>query len=1148
MRKSGIFRSIINAIMDPEREFNERMYLALTIVSEIAVFIALLGDIITKDSPIEIAVIVGVLIFVPALMIICLRKEKIKLATRITVIGLVFIIIPALYFFGGGIEGGGVLWIIFVFTYAGLVMTGTWRKVIFVLIVAVSLGCYVIEYFMPELVYGHTRRAFFIDSYIGIILVGFVCFAMTWLQNYLFMGENERARAAAKKAEELTRAQNRFFSSMSHEIRTPINSILGLNELILRDQDATDEIVKDASGIQGSGKMLLALINDILDFSKMEAGSMDIVPVNYKVGDMLSEIVNMVWIRAHDKGLKLNVSIDPEVPSILYGDEVRIKQIIVNLLNNAVKYTSEGSVELHVESEKKDETTVELSIFVTDTGMGIKKEALPYLFDAFKRVDEEKNRHIEGTGLGLSIVKQLIELMGGTVTVNSVYGAGSTFTVQILQGIADETQIGDLNIHNQSFVNRKSYECSFRAPEAKILIVDDNEMNLEVESKLLAETEMTIHKATSGKEALELCLKEHYDVIFMDHLMPEMDGIECFEKIRNQVGGLSRATPVVVLTANAGSENRDIYNRAGFEGYLIKPISGEALENALMRYISSEKLIVNNNKMTSAREDISTSAGYSGKMPILVTSTSMCDLPNYMTNKFIPILPFLVNTEEGIFKDGDQMGADELIRYIRSGKRAESAPPDETVYRDFFSQQLKHAHHVIHIAITSSMSTDYKTATEAARSFDNVTVIDSECLSSATGILVLIAIKLAQMNVSVEELVKELETVKKRLMCSFIIDNTEYMARRGLISSRVDKLARNLNMHPCLEIKNNRSRIGGVWLGKTKRAYKKYIAKAFPADVAPDPEIVFITYADVPMDTLLWIREEISKVAFFEHVIFQQASAAITSNCGPGTFGILYFIKSNKSYNLSTYIVDKELIDDGDDDQVTADNEIIRDTEASKEESIKTEVSADGAGMPEYENEPVWYKSIECIDGDAAIKNSGSEDAFKAALEIFYDSIERKAEELETYYRDEDFKNYTIKVHALKSSCKLIGALGTSEKAQRLEDAGKAENIEYIRENHSVFIEEYKGYKSALSKVFEKDEAESAAKDDRPVADDFLMESLYEGLHDAAESMDVDAMEEVLKEIEGYAIPKKESEKFNKIAEKVSQLDYEGVLSILDED
>lgn len=1024
MDRKDFLKTVIDAINDPRRVLEERMFLALAAVAEATVFIALLGDIVAGENFPEILTLIIVLILVPILSLVCLKLNKLGFAIKFTVLSLVFMILPALYFFGGGLEGGGVLWIVFAFTYVGLLLTGRWRNTMLMLVFCETALFYFVEYNFPELVNHHSRKQFFVDSFFSLIMIGVVCFVMNRIHNSFLKGETDRAREAAKKADELTRAQNRFFSSMSHEIRTPINSILGLNELILRDQNATDEIVKDASGIQGSGKMLLALINDILDFSKMEAGSMAIVLVDYKVGDMLSEIVNMIWIRANDKGLAFNVTIDPMVPQVLYGDEVRIKQIIINLLNNAVKYTQEGSIELHLESTKKDDKNVMLSFSVTDTGMGIKKEALPDLFDAFKRVDEEKNRNIEGTGLGLSIVKQLVDLMGGTVTVNSVYGEGTTFTVELLQGISDETEIGELNIHNYGG-HRSAYESSFRAPEARILIVDDNEMNLEVESKLLAETGMTIDLASNGREALELALQNRYDTILMDHLMPEMDGIECLDYMRNQVGGLNRTTPVIILTANAGGENRELYNRAGFDGYLVKPVSGEILENTLVKYISKDKLIINNDRVMRMREDIEASAGYTGKMPVIITSTSMCDLPTSIINKYaIPVLPFLIRTEEGLFKDGLQMDANELIRYISSGREAASSPPDEAAYTEFFASTLRRAHHLIHIALTTDMSDDYRKASEAAKSFDNVTVVNSESVSSAMGILVLIAYKLAQMNMTVEEIVDHLEIVKRRLNCSFIIDTTEYMAKKGLISENADRIFKILNLHPSIRVKNDRTGIGGAWFGSRRRAYRKYIAKAFPVDVIPDPEVVFITYVDVPVETLMWVKEEISKIAYFENVVFKQASAAISSNCGPGAFGILYFVKSNKSYNISSFVENEDL-------------DFVRDIEEYDEGDEVTdgftgfEISKtqDFMFAPNEPAEVKWYDEIEGIDGSVAVKNSGSEDAFRTVLKIFYDSIEEKSDDLNKYYSDENWGDYTIKIHALKSSAKLIGALDNAEKA-----------------------------------------------------------------------------------------------------------------------
>ena len=1139
MKMIKFLRSASEAIKDPNRDFDERLYLKLSFVSEIIVFIALIGDLAIRENPYEILLIVGTLVFVPAIALVCLYFEKLKAAIKITAIGVVFIIIPGLFFFGGGAKGGGVIWIIFAFMYVGLLLHGRWRNVMFLLITVSSLVYYYVGYNYPWWVYRHSEKKFLYDSFISLILVGALCFIMNRSYGRLFREETDRARKEAQRAEELTRAQNRFFSSMSHEIRTPINSILGLNELILRDQDATDDIVKDASGIQGSGKMLLALINDILDFSKIEAGSMDIVPVDYKIGDMLSEIVNMMWLRAHDKGLGFEVSVDPEVPTALYGDEVRIKQVMINLLNNAVKYTKEGHIELRVDSTDTDEDTVELSISVSDTGMGIRKEDIPYLFDAFKRVDEGSNRHIEGTGLGLSIVKQLVELMDGTISVNSIYGEGSTFTVIIKQIVSDHSAVGELNIHSQTMGKRSNYESSFMAPEARILIVDDNEMNLEVESRLLVDTDMGIDKALSGKDALNKTLKVHYDAIFMDHLMPGMDGIECLEQLRNQAGGLNRNTPVIILTANAGSENRELYKQAGFDGYLVKPVSGEAMEEALIHHISSEKVILRN-VMIGDEESIRTADRYAEKTPVIITSSSMCDLPDPVIKKLhIPIIPFEIKTEDGVFKDGFHMDAYELIRHISEGRQATSSPPDENEYMEFFADVLKRTHHIIHIAITTSMSSEYKAASEAAKSFDNVSVINSECLSSATGILVLIAYKLMQQGLSADEIVSELEDVKHRLKCSFVIDTTEYMAKKGLISNNVHRIAAALNLHPMLRIREDKAGIGGVWIGRTRRAYRKYIGRAFPADTVPDSDVVFVTYSDVPSDTLTWIEEQIRKEAYFEHIVFQQASAAISSNSGPGTFGIFYFLKSNKSYNIASYISEmtaaKQIPEQSEPYDENETHDVVEGTEAYEDPGSFDEKTEDGS-------EKIWYQEINCIDTEAALSNSGSEEAFKTVLKIFYDSIKTNRAELEEYYLSDDWENYTIKIHALKSSARLVGALELGEDAQLLETAGKENDIGYIRQHHESVMEDYQKIGDGLAFLYEEDPGKDA---DKPVADQALIVDMYEGLRMAAEAMDCDMLEDILNEIDGYLVPDQEKEKFERIRQMADVFDYEGIVRIL---
>ncbi len=502
---------------------------------------------------------------------------------------LIFVFLPSAFFTSGGAAGGTPVWFAFTTLYIVMTLSGKPKKFFLIGNLIVVIICWWIGYTHPETITEFTRREAFFDSFFTLLIVGVVMTALLSYQALLFRRENERVSNQKKEIEELNHAQNRFFSSMSHEIRTPINSILGLNEVILRQDDASDEIKNDAGAIQGAGKMLLALVNDILDFSRIEAGRMDIVPVQYRLDGLMSEIVNMILLQAKEKGLTFSAHIDPDVPSVLIGDEIRIRQIIINLLNNAVKYTESGTVNIEIRSVETGDDRINLIISVSDTGIGIREEVLPILFDAFARMDREKNRKIEGTGLGLSIVKQLTDLMDGDIKVDSTYGQGTTFTVTLPQEVSDPNKIGNINIMDHASRNY-IYESMFTAPEADILVVDDIKMNLMVVKKLLRETKVRIDTASSGHEALDMTLNKRYDVILMDHLMPEMDGIECLECIRNQSGGMCTDVPVIVLTANVGSKNNELYNEAGFDEILAKPVSGNSLEETLLRFIPRDKI------------------------------------------------------------------------------------------------------------------------------------------------------------------------------------------------------------------------------------------------------------------------------------------------------------------------------------------------------------------------------------------------------------------------------------------------------------------------------------------------------------------------------------------------------------------------------
>ena len=526
------FRKIANAVSDRNRSIKERLFITLTFTAVAVVVVALIGDILYHENIVENVSLAFLIVAVPVVSLWGVKRGKVEIATQIVSLGVIFFAMPVVYFFGGGPEGASPVWLVFAYLYVGLILSGPWRIGSLLVLTAVVIAMYVTGYYHPELIQHHSRPVFYLDSVLAVIEVGFVCTMMSWFQNYISKNEEEKAKEEARKAEALNRSQSRFFSSMSHEIRTPINSILGLNEIILRQEDASEEIIKDANNIQGAGKMLLALVNDILDISKIEAGKMDIVPVNYNLGSMISEIVNMMWLRTEEKNLELKIEVDPSIPAELFGDEVRIKQILVNLLNNAVKYTKEGSVTLHIEKEETRGNEILLLFSVIDTGMGIKQDELPYLFDAFQRVDEEQNVRIEGTGLGLFVVKELVDLMDGKISVNSVYTQGSTFMVALWQTVTRKEAIGDLDLKKiGSREPGKRYLPGFTAPDARILIVDDNAMNLEVEKKLLAGTEMSIDTASGGEEALALTLGKRYDIILMDHLMPGMDGIDTFKRL-----------------------------------------------------------------------------------------------------------------------------------------------------------------------------------------------------------------------------------------------------------------------------------------------------------------------------------------------------------------------------------------------------------------------------------------------------------------------------------------------------------------------------------------------------------------------------------------------------------------------------------------
>ncbi len=613
------------------------------------------------------------------------------------------------------------------------------------------------------------------------------------------INKSEQAMAASE-------AKSSFLSNMSHEIRTPINAVLGMNEMILRES-TDDAIIGYASNIKAAGNSLLGLVNDILDFSKIEAGKMEIIPVEYNIASLINDLVNMIQSRADAKGLQLMLDLDKDIPQMLRGDEIRIKQVITNILTNAVKYTEKGSVIFGINAKKIPENTgaVYLDVYVKDTGMGIKQEDIKKLFSEFVRIDEKRNRNIEGTGLGMNITQRLLDMMGSSLDVESAYGIGSKFSFRLRQEVINWEPLGDYeNAYRKALADRKQYKEKFVAPNAEILVTDDNEMNRIVFKSLLKKTLVKVDAAVDGDDALAFTRKKKYDIIFLDHLMPRKDGIETLKELKGEADNPNVNTTVICLTANAISGAREEYIAAGFDDYLTKPIDVDNLENVLMKYLPED----------------------------------------------------LVEPVEGQ-KEGE-----------------ESADPE--------------------------------------------------------------------------------------------------------------------------------------------------------------PE-------------------------------------------GNGT--------DLTPLNESTH-----------------------------------------------------------IDVKKGILNTGSKDAYVSLLEVFYKSLDDKLAELLKYCTDGDIKNYTIKVHAMKSSLRLIGAAELGEEAQSLENAGKKEDLDYIRKHHEDFAARCASMNKPLSKVFNVDEADA----DKPEADEALLTDFYRRLRIAAENMDCTELDDIIEEMSAYSAPQQDAELWHEIQKAVDDFDYEKVIALLD--
>ena len=879
-------------VFAPDSTMQSTMFLVGGIVGSVLLSVLFLVVLMTGQSFfVGSALGAGAILLIVA-TVFAIKTKRYTLGSAVVIFILNGLVTPLGYFTGGGAESGSPAW----FVVTGMFVFALFKGKLLVFFLLFSIGVFggisLYSAYYPESItllaggYAGVARDTFLAAAAACILAGIVL----RFQEKLLERQNMITREQKKEIEALNESQNRFFSSMSHEIRTPINTIIGLNEITLREKNLPAEVVENATGIQNASKMLLSLINDILDLSRIQSNSMEVVEAQYETTAMLSEIVNLLWTRAREKGLRFDIHIGDTIPSMLYGDEMRVKQVIINLLTNAIKYTSDGSVLLNVSGKKTDANRFLLQIDVEDTGIGIRKEAIPYLFDTFKRIEDAEVRTIEGTGLGLSIAKQLVELMDGTITVDSIYTKGSTFHVELPQRIVNDTPVR----HNQiSGVaqERPVYRQSFEAPEARILIVDDNEMNRVVAGKLLRGTLVRVDLAASGPECLEKTAERRYDVIFMDHEMPEMDGIETLEKIRSQQNGLCRDVPVVALTANAGSDRMRFYTERGFQAYLAKPIHASLLEATLLQLLPAA-LIDRTEKDMEQQEVV---VGRSiRKKPVMVTTDCVCDLPEDLMQSYgIRLMSYYIVTDEGRFRDLSEIDADNLLQYLaEDGKRIRTEASGVLEYESFFASCLTEAEHVIHLSLGSAFDKGYANALRAAESFGNVHVVDSRQLSVGLGMIALYAAKLAKNGRGVQEILDRIPAYGERVRMTFLVPDPVSMLRNRYASPLVGAFVRVFDVQPVFEVSKGKIRLKSLKAGYLEGVSEQYIRQALRNKKEIDRELLLVVYSGCSLQERETVMECIRKSGKFGDVLMQKASATISAHCGLHSFGMAYVKKS----------------------------------------------------------------------------------------------------------------------------------------------------------------------------------------------------------------------------------------------------------------
>lgn len=889
-----MLKKFYHVLVGDEMDIKERLFRIILVVGTIAVGAAILQGLTLVNAQNLMMIYAIMFIAFTIALIMTFKYHNIEYSSTLLGIVIIVVALPFIFLKGGGVNSGAGLWLSLGIFYVFIMFSGKKLAAFLALTLTIDIACYIFAYHYPEqIVELATPFEKHFDSIFAVIVVGLTVGII--LKFELKVYERER-RLNAKQKEELeniSRSKDHFFAGMSHEIRTPIQLIIGFNELIMR-QNPSDEIKEYTEGIRNSTKVLLSLVNDILDLSQLQNEQFVLAEGEYSPKELFRSVVDVIQVSTNEKDLKFHVEIDKTLPRSLYGDEKRIRQIIMNLMSNAVKYTDKGSISLSCSYEMKDDKIAILKISVADTGLGIRKEDLDFLFDVFHRGDLEHDQKVEGTGLGLSIVRYLLDLMNGTISVDSIYTQGSLFTVILPQRVINKAPMGEFEIVMKEKKSGIYYNKTFEAPDARILIVDDDDLNLIITTKLLQETRVNIDTAASTEEILRKTRNRYYNLILMDYMMPGKNGEELLHEIRCQENGLCKDTPVVLLTANALGEQGYEYLQMGFDGLLEKPVDAQALEEEVLRHLPNELVEYRRDSDTDSSTINFVSTLQSKKRKkVTIVSDSVCDIPSYLLEKYdIRIVELYIKTEFGRFRDAKEIDVNNISRYMsekESMVHSISATVEE--YEHFFAETLMETEDLIYISLASGTGKCYANAVSAAKGFDHVHVVDSGYISGGQALVVLYAAKMAKQGAPAELILQEIGQVKRNINLTMLLPAVSIFRQNGYTDIVTANICALFNLRPVLGFKNSKIHIYGVRFGRLENVWRKCIRYHLRNIKHIDDDVIFVTHAGLSVRQQELVMDEINRCLKFNHVIFTQASVANVCNAGLGSISFAVYRK-----------------------------------------------------------------------------------------------------------------------------------------------------------------------------------------------------------------------------------------------------------------